>query len=413
MQSDSTEILVSADTARPQRVSEHVADVLSGRIRSGVYGAGEALPAERALAADLGVHRQSVRAAIEQLVRDGLVSQRPNCRPTVGPEPLETKEERGRGVTEPVSRRTAPRISASNLVALIMWHGGGPLEHAGTAQQRIFRGMNQSLMQLRRHAVFLDLSDRIGSEEENAAREAEHLRYIRDEGFGGALFYPYAYRRNQELVREVSRRVPLVLLDRKMAGVDTDFVGLENHRAIAMVVEHLLAQGHRRIVYMTRSESIQTIHDRLQGYVDTVRGAGDSEVAEMVLNLPPYQNERSWAFFDAAFRLPEDQRPTAAVCISDYLAVTVAERLQYLGLSVPEDVALTGFDNIVPVLPSGIGLTTVAQPYEEIGIQAVDLLMRRIRDRRAPLLSVELPAELIIRESSAPVAERTKSLAKT
>jgi len=410
MLSDSTEPLVSTDHTRQMRVSERVIDVLADRIRSGQYGAGEMLPTERTLATEFGVNRQSVRTAIEQLIRDGLVTQRPNCRPMVGPAPLEMKQERGRKVTERTSRKAASRISASNLVALIMWRGGGPLErwrggslldHAGASQQRIFWGVNQSLMKLRRHAVFLDLGgDQIGSEEENAAREAEHLRYIRDEGFGGALFYPYAYRHNHDLVREVSRSVPLVLLDRKIAGIDTDFVGLQNYRAIAMVIEHLLAQGHRRITYITRSEPIHTVQDRLQGYVDAVRGMGDPEVTEMVLNLPPYQNERSWTFFDAVFRLPKEQRPTAAVCISDYLAVTVAERLQYLGLSIPEDVALTGFDNIVPVLPNGIGLTTVAQPYEEIGIQAVNLLMRRIQDRRTPPCSVELPAELIVRDSS-------------
>jgi DNA-binding LacI/PurR family transcriptional regulator len=403
MPSDSTKPAVSTDRARPARVSGRVIDVLADRIRSGRYAAGEALPTERTLATEFGVNRQSVRTAIEQLIRDGLITQEPNCRPTVGAANLEAKVERSRK-TQRVSRRTNPRISASNLIALIMCSGGA-LEQADTAQQRIFRGMNQSLMPLRRHAVFLDLSDRIGSEDENAAREAEHLRYLRDEEFGGALFYPYAYRRNLDLVREVSRSIPLVMLDRKMAGIETDYVGLQNHRAIAMVVEHLLSQGHRRIAYVTRTEPIQTVQDRLQGYVDTVRATNDSEVTEMVLNLPPYQNERSWAFFDAAFRLPKDERPTAAVCISDYLALTLAERLQYLGLSIPEDVALTGFDNLVPALPSGVGLTTLAQPYEEIGIHAVDLLMRRIKLRHAPHCSVELPAELIVRESSSPITK--------
>jgi len=81
--------------------------------------------------------------------------------------------------------------------------------------------------------------------------------------------------------------------------------------------------------------------------------------------------------------------------------VSLAERLEFLGLSSPGDVAVTGFDNIVPALPSGTGLTTVAQPYEQIGTAAVDLLMRRIADRRAPMRSVELPAALIVRASSA------------
>jgi len=282
-----------------------------------------------------------------------------------------------------------------------MWHGGGPLERAGTAQQRIFWGMNQALRKAGYHAVFLDLGDQIGSEEENALREAEHLRYIRDHGFGGALFYPYAYRHNRDLVNEIKRDVPLVMLDRRIVGAEVDFVGIENHGALVEVTRHLIAMGHRRIAHVTRYEPIQSVRDRVQGYIDAMRSVDAPDVTEMILDVPLYAGERRWTVLDAIFRLPEGQRPTALSCFTDYMAVDVAERLAYLGLSVPEDVALTGFDDIVPTLPNGVGLTTVAQPYEEIGGAAVDLLIRRIKDRVSPPRSVELPAQLIVRSSTA------------
>jgi GntR family transcriptional regulator of arabinose operon len=384
---------LASDLTSQRGASQRVADILATRIRSGAYSVGEPLPPERALAIDLGVHRRSVRTAIERLIQDGLVSQRPNCRPRVGPTDPQAPAPQG--------RKPASRLSASNLVALIMWHGGGPLEHAGSAQQRIFWGMNQALMRLGRHAVFLDLGgERIGSEAQNAAREAEHLRYILDQGFGGALFYPYAYRSNAELVREVSRRVPLVLLDRKIPGVDVDFVGIENRTAMFDATKHLIAQGHRRIAHVTRFEPIHTVQDRVQGYLDAMRGTDRADLTEMVLTVPPYADDRYWTVIDAVFRLPAEQRPTAAACVSDYTAVRLAERLKFLGLSSPGDVALTGFDNIVPALPNGTGLTTAAQPYEQIGTAAVELLMRRIADRRAPVRSVELPTTLILRASS-------------
>ncbi len=392
---------LKSDLASGQGASDRVAHILADRIRSGVYNTGEPLPTERALATDLGVHRRSVRTAIERLVQEGLVSQRPNCRPRVGPMAPDAPVPQG--------RQSSSRLSASNLVALIMWHGGGPLEHAGSSQQRIFWGMNQALMRLGYHAVFLDLGgERIGSKEENAAREAEHLRYIRDQGFGGALFYPYAYRSNGELIREVSRTVPLVLLDRKILSVDIDFVGIENRDAMFEATNHLIAQGHRRIAHVTRFEPIHTVQDRVQGYLDAMRGTDRADLTEMVLTVPPYADDRAWTVVDAVFRLPEEQRPTAVSCVSDYTAVGLAERLEFLGLSSPGDVALTGFDNIVSALPNGTGLTTVAQPYEQIGTAAVDLLMRRIADRRAPMKSVELQATLIARASSARDLARVK-----
>ena len=389
-------------TRRP--AAERVADILAERIRSGVYGSGKLLPTERALAEDLGVHRRSVRTAIDHLVRDGLVSHRPNCRPTVDWSPLEAP-----GTTETAdepwvgSRSKSPRISASNLIALIMWHGGGPLEHAGTAQQRIFWGMNQSLMKLGYHAVFLDVGNRVGVlEEEDAAREAAHLRYVRDQKFGGVIFYPYAYRHNHDLVREISQSVPLVLLDRKIPGADVDFVGIENHRPLFEITQYLLAQGHRRIAHVTRIEPIHSVQDRIFGYLDAMRAADAPDMVEMLLNIPPYDEDRAWSVVDAVFRLPESRRPTAAICFNDYMADSFAARLERLGLSVPKDVALTGFDNIIPALPNGTGLTTAAQPFEQIGIAAVDLLMRRIKDPSSPPTSLELPVRLIVRASSTP-----------
>ncbi len=232
--------LTTTQTTR-QPASARVAATLAERIRSGLYGRENPLPTERVLAADFGVHRRSVRAAIEQLVREGLVSHRPNCRPTV--------EWPGEQALAAAASSGSPRISTSNLIALIMWHGGGPLEHTGTSQQRIFWGMNEALTKAGCHAVFLDIGDVMRPEQEIAAQEAEHLRYLRDQGFGGAVFYPYAYHHNRALVEEVSRSVPLVLLDRKITGVETDFVGIENRGSQFEITQHLIAQGHQRIAF--------------------------------------------------------------------------------------------------------------------------------------------------------------------
>ena len=384
--------MADAEQVSPVRVSERIAAILSDRITSGEYRCGDPLPTERVLATDLKVHRRSVRMAIDHLVDDGLISRRPNCRPTVGQNSSKPSD---------INAAKLPgQISASNLIALIMWHGGGPLEHAGTSQQRIFWGMNQSLLKLGYHAVFLDIGERIESEEENAEREAKHLRYIMDQGFGGALFYPYAYRHNRDLVREVSNNIPLVLLDRKVLDVDVDFVGVQNRGAMFDVTSRLIAEGHRRIAHLTHFEPIHSVQDRIQGYLDAMRAENSSDVTEMILHVPPHVDDRYWTMIDTVFSLPENRRPTAAVCVNDYLAVDLAERLEYLGLSIPGEVALTGFDNIVPALTNGTGLSTVAQPYEEIGTTAVDLLMRRIHDPHAPTISIDLPARQIIRASS-------------
>ena len=279
-----------------------------------------------------------------------------------------------------------------------MWHGG-PLEKGRTAQQRIFWGMNQALGQAGYHAVFLDLGEMVGSEAENASREAMHLRYVLDQGFGGAVFYPYAYRSNRELIQEVSQRLPLCLIDRTLPGVEADFAGTENYRGMFDATTHLIQQGHRRIAYLTKSEPINPVQDRLKGYLHALYEAFHSDRHEMVLTAPSFNGDE-WPLFDTVFRLPEGERPTAAIGFNDYEAERAVRRLHHLNLRVPQDVALVGFDDIVQMLPNGLGLTSVAQPFEEIGRAAAGLFLRRMENHAAAPAHVDLPTHLVVRDSS-------------
>jgi len=390
MPSPTTEISQSVAPSAV-RTQNTVAKLLRDRIASGHYQVGEWLPTERILAEDLNVARRVVRTAVTQLVREGIIERRPNCRPIIrGAEQRQSQD------LEPTS--VSP-ISSSNFVALMMWHGGGALEQeSNSSQQLIFWGINQTLAEMGYHTAFLDLG-RVGTEEENANREAAHLQYIMERGFAGAIFYPYAYRSNHALVQQALQSMPLVMIDRRIAHTETDFVGTANYQSMYDIVMHLVEQGHRRIAYATKCELIQSVEDRLQGYMDAVR---DAKIDEVVLTIPPNVLESDWTVVDAVFKLPHELQPTAVAVFNDYAAGGLVDRLQQLGLSVPDDVAVTGFDNIIQTLPGGLELTTVAQPYVEIGKNAAQLLLRRLKDPSALPMSVEIPGKLIVRESSSP-----------
>ncbi|MEO7718409.1 MAG: GntR family transcriptional regulator [Capsulimonas sp.] len=375
-----------------------VVNALRDQILSGSYKTGDWLPSERSLAEGFGVDRGVIRVAIQQLVQSGLIVRQPHCRPIIGPvppvdaSPDSTETEIAVVEAEPETPR-----QHSNFIALLMWHGDPTFEQAQTSQQRIFWGMNQALGQHGYHGVFLDLGDGVSIELENADREAMELRYILDHGFGGAIFYPYAYRHNRELVEEVSRQMPLVTIDRQVEWADTDHVGVDNYQAMFDLVSSLIDAGHRRIAYLTKIETIRAVHDRHRGYVDAITKA---DLEEIVLCMPSRLKQPKWAGVYAVFNLPKEERPTAAVVFNDYSAVALANRLETLGLSVPDDVAITGFDNIATQLSNGVGLTTVAQPYEEIGRKAVEVLLSRLHNPSLPKQYIELPAQLIVRESS-------------
>lgn len=374
-------------TPSAKRPEHSVAEVLREQILSGHYNAGDWLPAERALAKDFGVDRRTVHLAIDRLVETGLIIRHPHCRPIVASSGERNKDE----------EKSQMPSAKSNFVALVMWRGSGELERTQTAQQRIFWGMNQALAEAGRHGVFIELGE-LGTYEDNAAQEAKRLRYILQEGFGGAVFYPFAYLSNEALIEQIQQSVPFVTIDRPSVA-KTDFVGIENYQAMYDTVQHLVAQGHRRIAYVTKNEPILSVRERLRGYLAAMYHAG---LEDMVLAIPEHPVEERWPVIEAIFQLPEAKRPTAAAVFNDYSAVHLTERLERLGLSVPEDVAVSGFDDIVPTLPGGIGLTTVAQPYEDIGRKAVELILARLADPAAPKISVSLRAPLIVRGSSGP-----------
>jgi DNA-binding LacI/PurR family transcriptional regulator len=333
----------------------------------------------------LNVQRRVIRLAIAQLEEEGLLTRQPNCRPIV------------QASSSAEGSFMDIRVDASRLVALVMFHGG-ILEEPESAQKRIFWGINQALGRAGRHAIFLDLGTKVGTPEENAAAEAAHLRYAMENEFGGIAFYAYAYKANRDLIREVSSKIPLVLIDRTIPGVDTDFVGIQNHQAMFDATKYLIALGHRRIAYVTTAEPINTVQDRLQGYMHALHDGADGEVYEMIISIPFVG--KYWPIFETVFRLPASERPTAVVCVNDYEAVRVTERLAYLNLKVPDDVSIIGCDNIVDELPGGIGLTTIAQPFEGIGEEAAQLLIKRSKSPNSLPITVELPSQLVIRQSA-------------
>jgi DNA-binding LacI/PurR family transcriptional regulator len=360
-------------------------DELRDRIRSGSYAIGDRLPAQRELEEDLHVHRRVVRVAMAQLEKEGLLIRRPNSRPIVRAIPSQTSPD-----------AYNPTVK-SNMVGLIIHHYG-PHEREGSAEQKILWGMSQALGREGYHAVFLDLPHDECLDEPEI--DALHLQYAVDNSFGGVVFYCYSGDKNRDLMRQVSQRIPLVLIDRMPLGVDCDFVGIDNYQSMYNATMYLQQKGHERIAYVTTSFSLNTVQRRLKGYMQAMVDGACGQVEDMVLMTPI--SGTTWPTFDAVFRLPGGERPTAVMCVNDYEAQRVYERLAVLDLRVPQDVSLVGFDNLVKELPDGTGLTTIAQPFTDIGKESANLFLRRVKDFSCLPLYVEVPADFIVRESVCP-----------
>jgi len=139
---------------------------------------------------------------------------------------------------------------------------------------------------------------------------------------------------------------------------------------------HLVEQGHKRIAYITKFEPIQPVLDRIQGYIDSVNTAN---IPEIILTIPLHEGEWDWTVADTVFKLPEENVRPQPLCLTTIQLAsswTDWSALAYRCRAMSPDC----LDNISPSLQNGPGLTTVAQPFEEIGINAVQLLLRRLND---------------------------------
>jgi LacI family transcriptional regulator len=105
-----------------------------------------------------------------------------------------------------------------------------------------------------------------------------------------------------------------------------------------------------------------------------------------------------------------DPRPTALFAANNFIAIGVQHALADMGLRIPDDIALVGFDDLPPAMVTFPFLTVAAQPAEEIGRRSVAVLLERMADPDGPTQDIVLPTELIVRRSSggpvAPHAER-------
>ncbi len=167
---------------------------------------------------------------------------------------------------------------------------------------------------------------------------------------------------------------------------------------------HLLRLGHRRVAYLTLAPGIEATRLRQAGMIRAFREAGVSFPEELIVA----GQSRTGAFdrreaLAAATALLRDHHPTAVFCGNDELAMQVYNAAAQLGLAIPADLSVVGFDDH-RVFSEGLlpALTTVALPYQRIGRMAADLLMEQIRGQRSSEI-IRVQGPLVERASTSPI----------
>lgn len=239
----------------------------------------------------------------------------------------------------------------------------------------------------------------ISSSDERLDRERKIIETFRAHLLSGLVIAPTAQERAPHLEKLAKDGIPLVLIDRMIEGLNVDSVTVNNEGAGYQAVSHLTELGHRRIAIVSDNLQIASTSERFVGY--------QKALADHNIMLDPQLigvagSSRENAYSAATRILGLSESPTALFTTDNFMTEGALLAIHDRGLSVPDDISLVGFDDVDPRTLMNPSVTVVAQPIADIGQQAAQLLVRRMSGESFEPQHVQLLAELIIRESTAP-----------
>ncbi len=199
------------------------------------------------------------------------------------------------------------------------------------------------------------------------------------------------------LIQELTEsNIPIVFYDVGTPARNISNIKVKYEKGIQKVVEYLHTLGHRRMAFVGHHVGLDPLMDRKKSFLETMKGyAGEVEYATAADRDGPAGGQQATRQL-----LATGFKPTAIICVNDYMALGVMKELREQGCSIPGDVSVTGYDNISLSEFAHPPLTTVNIPREKIGHLAFAALVPELGDGHARGSEILVEPELVIREST-------------
>lgn len=278
------------------------------------------------------------------------------------------------------------RAGSSRAIAYVMLDAGNPF----------FIDVARGIEQVARSeglTVYLCTSDN------DPARETDYLDQLLQQRVRGVLATPLDVE-SGHLRALADRGIPVVLVDRTsnqpFCGVSVD-----DHGGAGLAVSHLLDIGHRSIAFVGGSMNISQVRERHEGSLAAIETAGLSPESLTVVLTQSLTVAEGRLAGQRLAGIPARSRPTAAFCANDLIALGLLQEMTRLGVGVPDDLSIVGYDDIQFAEAAAVPITSVRQPRELLGRTAAELLLAEAatgddHEHR----QIEFKPELIVRASS-------------
>jgi LacI family transcriptional regulator len=193
--------------------------------------------------------------------------------------------------------------------------------------------------------------------------------------------------------------IPFVLMGRRFLNLNANYVVTDDVQGGILATEHLISLGHCRIAMINGPLHISSAQERFQGYCTALEHYG-LELDRSLVSAGAVTMQDGYRM--AQLLLQKHPRPTAIFAFSDFVAFGVMKIIREVGLQIPKDISVVGYDDNQFASCSEVPLTTIRVPTEEIGTNAARMLEELFKDKH-PLAQLQLgiPVELVVRKSSA------------
>lgn len=219
---------------------------------------------------------------------------------------------------------------------------------------------------------------------------------------GGIIFADIIENRKQ-VEQSISENVPCLVINNVIQDIDVSYIAINNLKGGRLAAEYLVNIGHRKIATITGNLRTQAGFDRFDGFM--------KGMDELKIELPKefvfrgdYSRRSARQAAEFFFSMDPQNRPTAIFAQSDDMALEVIAVAYEMGIRIPEDVSVMGFDDNPQAIYGPVALTTVRQPVFEMAEKSVHVLHELISGKREQKFKVALDPELVVRDSCMPVS---------
>lgn len=355
---------------------KQIKEILKDRIMNGIYKEDSKIPSEHQLVKEFNVSRHTILKALSELMGENYIYR---------------IHGKGTFVSKSNNRR-------KNKIAIIVYHS------ENMYFSKIIRGAEDYAKEKDYHLI---LCNSIGDFE----KETNYIEELMDEVDGFIISCRHKKEKISNGLRTlVEKKFPFVLISHipKIKDIHRiDFVIPDNFNGTYKLTKYLIENGYERFIFITTKGSFENIEimERFKGLKIAMKEEGLSLKNLTILKIT--ENDPMNAYIKDGYEIAEEivkkikkDGKTCIICTGDGIAIGIIEGLREKGVKIPEEVGVTGFDDIEPMSNFGFKLTTCAIPLKEMGEKSAEILIEKIENKRKEPKHIILPVELKIRKTT-------------